>query len=295
MLEVNDLTHRYGQGGGGQLAISELSFTVEANQLACIVGPSGCGKSTLLRCIAGLIKATTGDILLHGDEVKGVPDDLAVVFQDYSRSLFPWLSVRRNVEFPLKSKGLDSAKRRSRAEEALGWVGLSDVGGKYPWQLSGGMQQRVAIARALACQPALLLMDEPFASVDAQTRFELEDLLLRVRKQHESTVLLVTHDIDESVYLGDRVLVLSRSPARIMADLTVDLPTDRDQITTRELPGFVALRGEVARLLHGARPEATDTAADTDAENRTADEDAARRFLEAERDEARQACESPVQ
>jgi NitT/TauT family transport system ATP-binding protein len=137
--------------------------------------------------------------------------------------------------------------------EALEWVGLADAAGKYPWQLSGGMQQRVSIARALASQPALLLMDEPFASVDAQTRGELEDLLLRVRREHGSTVLLVTHDIDESVYLGDRVLVLSKSPAAIVADLPVDLPAQRDQITTRGSSTFVELRTEVARLLHDKR------------------------------------------
>ena len=254
MLEVNNLSHRYGEGSRGHPAIDDLTFSVQRNQLACIVGPSGCGKSTLLRCIAGLISPAAGDIRLHGDAVKGVPTDLAVVFQDYSRSLFPWLSVRKNVEFPLKSRGLKRSERKRRAAEALEWVGLPNISSKYPWQLSGGMQQRVSIARALACQPALLLMDEPFASVDAQTRFELEDLLLRVRREHQSTVLLVTHDIDESVYLGDRVLVLSRSPAAIVADLAVGLPTDRDQIATRSSAAFVALRSEVARLLQHDRP-----------------------------------------
>ncbi|HEV8561164.1 MAG TPA: ABC transporter ATP-binding protein [Actinophytocola sp.] len=272
MLAVSGLVHRYGGGPTAHTAVNELSFTVEAGQLACIVGPSGCGKSTLLRCIAGLITPSGGEIRLHGDLVSGVPADLAVVFQDYSRSLFPWLSVRRNVEFPLRGRVSRRSARRARAEEALSWVGLADVGGKYPWQLSGGMQQRVSIARALACQPALLLMDEPFASVDAQTRAELEDLLLRVRREQGSTVLLVTHDIDESVYLGDRVLVLSRSPATIVADLPVDLPPDRDQITTRGSSTFVDLRTEIARLLHHS-PDGT-PAPTTD------------RFLAAERAEA---------
>jgi NitT/TauT family transport system ATP-binding protein len=226
-----------------------LSFSVRTGDVVCIVGPSGCGKSTLLRAIAGLLRPTGGQVRLNEDLVLGVPPDLAVVFQDYSRSLFPWLSVRRNVEFPLRSRGLRAGERRRRAAEALEWVGLTGSRRKYPWQLSGGMQQRVAIARALACRPALLLMDEPFASVDAQTRFELEDLLLRVRKQLGSTVLLVTHDIDESIYLADRVLVLSKSPASLVADLPVDLVSPRDQITTRESPGFVRLRSEVARLL----------------------------------------------
>ncbi|WP_328604697.1 ABC transporter ATP-binding protein [Amycolatopsis sp. NBC_00345] len=262
MLEVSGLSHRYGTGDNVHTAVNELSFTVEAGQLACIVGPSGCGKSTLLRAIAGLVPPTSGTVSLHGDLVNGVPDDLAVVFQDYSRSLFPWLTVAKNVEFPLRWGKLSKAERRAQAASALAAVGLSDVGGKFPWQLSGGMQQRVSIARALASRPALLIMDEPFASVDAQTRFELEDLLRRVQAEQGTTVLLVTHDIDESVYLGDRVLVLSKSPASIVADLPVGLPAERDQITTRESAEFVTLRGEVARLLHGtpAQTAAADAA-----------------------------------
>jgi NitT/TauT family transport system ATP-binding protein len=262
MLEVSGLSHRYGTGDNVHTAVNELSFTVEAGQLACIVGPSGCGKSTLLRAIAGLLPPTSGTVSLHGDRVDGVPDDLAVVFQDYSRSLFPWLTVAKNVEFPLRWGKLSKAERRTQAASALAAVGLSGVGGKFPWQLSGGMQQRVSIARALASRPALLIMDEPFASVDAQTRFELEDLLRRVQTEQGTTVLLVTHDIDESVYLGDRVLVLSKSPASIVADLPVGLPAQRDQITTRESAEFVTLRGEVARLLHGtpAQTAAADAA-----------------------------------
>ncbi|HET6710612.1 ABC transporter ATP-binding protein [Amycolatopsis sp.] len=266
MLEVSGLSHTYGAGAKAHTAVNNLSFTVEAGQLASIVGPSGCGKSTLLRCIAGLTPPTGGTVSLHGDRVSGVPDDLAVVFQDYSRSLFPWLSVQKNVEFPLRWRPISKAERRARAAEALEHVGLSGVGGKYPWQLSGGMQQRVSIARALASRPALLLMDEPFASVDAQTRFELEDLTRRVQREQGSTVLVVTHDIDESVYLSDRVLVLSKSPASIVADLPVRLPASRDQITTRESAEFVTLRGEVARLLHGGAPADAAAAASDAAE-----------------------------
>ncbi|MBK1785357.1 ABC transporter ATP-binding protein [Prauserella cavernicola] len=282
MLEVTGLNHRYGSGDGAHVAVKDLSFSVDAGQLACIVGPSGCGKSTLLRCIAGLIPPTDGSVSLHGDAVNGVPDDLAVVFQDYSRSLFPWLTVARNVEFPLRWRKLGKQERAERAQEALDAVGLSGVGRKFPWQLSGGMQQRVSIARALASKPALLIMDEPFASVDAQTRFELEDLLRRVQREQRTTILLVTHDIDESVYLGDRVLVLSKSPATIVADLPVDLPADRDQIATRESAKFVALRGEVARLLQTvpakqAAPEqqADEDVATADAAEWTATEEAA--------------------
>ncbi|MBB3663441.1 NitT/TauT family transport system ATP-binding protein [Prauserella sediminis] len=266
MLEVSGLTHQYGRGERAHVAVRDLTFTIEAGQLACIVGPSGCGKSTLLRCISGLIPATGGSVRLHGDEVSGVPDDLAVVFQDYSRSLFPWLTVAKNVEFPLRWQQVSKADRRRRAAEVLESVGLAGVGKKYPWQLSGGMQQRVSIARALVSRPALLLMDEPFASVDAQTRGELEDLTRRVQRDLGSTILLVTHDIDESVYLADRVLVLSKSPAAIVADLTIDLPAERDQITTRESEQFVSLRGEVARLLQSPQVQRTgETAPETPA------------------------------
>ncbi|MGX7825553.1 ABC transporter ATP-binding protein [Actinokineospora sp. 24-640] len=252
MLDVTDLGHTYPAKDGAHAAIAGLSFTVEAGELVCVVGPSGCGKSTLLRTISGLIRPTEGTVSLHGTRVDGVPSDLAVVFQDYSRSLFPWLSVQRNVEFPLRALG--RVERTRRAADALEAVGLAAAARKHPWELSGGMQQRVAIARALAYQPALLLMDEPFASVDAQTRFELEDLLLRVRRELETTVLLVTHDIDESVYLGDRVLVLSKSPATVVAALDVPLGPVRNQITTRASEEFVELRSRVAGLLQAKEP-----------------------------------------
>jgi len=245
MLDVIELGHTYGT----HLAIDEVSFRIDAGEIVCVVGPSGCGKSTLLKSVAGLHKITKGQIHLHGSQIRGVPGDLAVVFQDYSRSLFPWLNVASNVEFPLRGTSLSRAQRRARATEALAAVGLADVARKHPWQLSGGMQQRVAIARALAYRPALMLMDEPFASVDAQTRADLEDLVLRVRDEQDMTILLVTHDIDESVYLGDRVLVLSESPTTVVDTLKVDLPRERDQIITRASTEFVRLRSEVARQL----------------------------------------------
>ena len=201
--------------------------------------------------MAGLIRPTGGSVVLRGATVDAVPDGLAVVFQDYSRSLFPWLSVRDNVALPLRRTQPSRAHRRATALDALGTVGLTDTAQKYPWQLSGGMQQRVAIARALACDPVLLLMDEPFGSVDAQTREDLEDLILAVRQDRQMTILMVTHDIDESVYVGDRVIVLTRGPARVRADRRVDLPAPRDQIATKELPAFVHLRTEVSRLVRG--------------------------------------------
>jgi NitT/TauT family transport system ATP-binding protein len=252
MLEVLKVTHTYGD----HTAIEDVSFQVAERELVSIVGTSGCGKSTLLRAIAGLVRPTAGEIRLSDRPVTGVPENLAVVFQDYSRSLLPWMSVRDNVMFPLRRRGLDRAGRRQAAEGALDAVGLANAASKYPWQLSGGMQQRVAIARALAYRPALLLMDEPFGSVDAQTREDLEDLLLRVRADNDITILLVTHDIDESVYVSDRILVMGRAPGRVMADLAVGLPAERDRIETRELPAFVHLRAEVGRLVRddaGAR------------------------------------------
>jgi NitT/TauT family transport system ATP-binding protein len=244
MLELDGLGHAYGD----QPVLRDLSLRVERGELVSIVGPSGCGKSTLLRCVAGLIPPGAGTVRLDGRPVTAVPDDLAVVFQEYTRSLLPWLSVRDNVALPLRRRGRDRAGRRVDAMAALAEVGLAEAAHKHPWQLSGGMQQRVAIARALAYRPSLLLMDEPFGSVDAQTREDLEDLLLSVRGSG-MTILFVTHDIDESVYVGDRVVVLGSAPATVVADLPVRLPTRGDQIATREQPEFVRLRAEVGRLV----------------------------------------------
>jgi NitT/TauT family transport system ATP-binding protein len=253
MLDVTDISHTYGSGAKAHTALGSITFSVGKGEIVCIVGPSGCGKSTLLRAISGLMPPTAGQTQFMGVHVRSVPQDLAFVFQEYSKSLFAWLTVRGNVAFPLKARGMSRRARNRAVEETLGSVGLADAIDKYPWQLSGGMQQRVAIARALVCEPTLLLMDEPFASVDAQTRAELEDLLLRVRRAYHTTVLLVTHDIDESVYLADRVLVLSRAPSTVIATIDVTpLGPDRDQIITKETDEFVHLRGEVARLLrHG--------------------------------------------
>jgi NitT/TauT family transport system ATP-binding protein len=249
VLEVTELTRTYGHGDAAHVAIEGVNLSVADGELVSIVGPSGCGKSTLLRCIAGLLKPTAGRVVLSGTPVDHVPDRLSVVFQDYSRSLYPWLSVQDNVALPLRKTERSRKARRAAAGASLAAIGLPDVAGKYPWQLSGGMQQRVAIARALSCDPELLLMDEPFGSVDAQTREDLEDLVLRVRRERGITILIVTHDIDESVYVGDRVIVLSPGPGRVRADLATNLPEPRDQITTKELPEFVHLRAEVSRLV----------------------------------------------
>jgi NitT/TauT family transport system ATP-binding protein len=247
VLEVTGLTRSY----ASHVAIEEISFAVADGELVTIVGPSGCGKSTLLRCMSGLLRPTSGQVVLDGKPVTRVPDRLGVVFQDYSRSLYPWLSVRDNVALPLRRTERRRAVRRETALTALESVGLAASAGKYPWELSGGMQQRVAIARALAYDPVLLLMDEPFGSLDAQTREDLEDLVLRVRAERGITVLLVTHDIDESVYVGDRVIVLTPGPGRVHAEIQVNLPAPRDQIATKETREFAHLRTEVSRLVRG--------------------------------------------
>ncbi|PRX97191.1 ABC transporter ATP-binding protein [Allonocardiopsis opalescens] len=249
MLEIVKLGHVYGTGPTAHQAIADINLEVAQGELVSLVGPSGCGKSTLLRCVAGLIQPTEGEVRLDGTPISGVPDNLAVVFQDYSRSLYPWLSVRDNVALPLSRKGAGRAEAREASERALGEVGLAGAGEKYPWQLSGGMQQRVSIARALAYTPSLLLLDEPFGALDAQTREDLEDLVLRLRTEHTMTILLITHDIDESVYVGDRVVVLGRNPGHIVADLPVVLEGPREQISTRATPEFVALRAQVAQLV----------------------------------------------
>lgn len=250
LLEVKDLRHTYSPGTPEEhVAIDGVEFAVEEGEFVSIVGPSGCGKSTLLRTVSGLMPPTSGSVTFHGDPVTSVPKDLTLVFQDYSRSLYPWLRVAENVAFPLKGIGVPKAEREARVVDALADVGLTDHRSKYPRQLSGGMQQRVAIARALAYQPAVLLMDEPYASVDAQTRAALEDMLLAVWKRRNKTILFVTHDIDESIYLADRVLVLAKAPTRVIADISVDMRRPRDQIETKALPMFVELRAEVAKLI----------------------------------------------
>ncbi len=199
--------------------------------------------------------------MLRGKRVTSPPEEMALVFQEYTRSLMPWTSVRNNVLLPLRHKRLSRDERARLVEEAVESVGLTRFLDRYPWQLSGGMQQRVAIARALAYQPAVLLMDEPFASVDAQTRGDLEDLVLRLRDEYGITILFVTHDIDESVYLADRVVVLTHSPTVVKEIVPVDLPRPRDQIATKELAEFAHQRAHVYRLIKRELPELEDEAA----------------------------------
>jgi NitT/TauT family transport system ATP-binding protein len=253
MLRVRGLRKVYDSHGRRVEAIGELTFDADAGSFVCVVGPSGCGKTTLLRCIAGLLPPTAGEVHVAGARVTGPPAGLAVVFQEYGRSLFPWLRVRENVELPLRAAGMARDARRRLVAEALDAVGLADTDSAYPWQLSGGMQQRVAIARAIAYQPRVLLMDEPFAAVDAQTRADLEDLIRAVWRRLGVTLLFVTHDIDEAVYLGQRVIMLSAAPTRVAEDLDVDLPDERDQLTTRGDPRFTELRSRVYAQIQKAK------------------------------------------
>lgn len=255
-LSVQHIKKVYQTDAGDIEAVRDLHFDIREGEFVCLVGPSGSGKTTLLKCIAGLMAPTSGSVTLDGNVVTGPPKGLAVVFQEYGRSLFPWMNIRDNVELPLKNQGVAKEERDRIVDEALMSVGLDHVPKSYPWQLSGGMQQRVAIARAIAYQPKVLLMDEPFAAVDAQTRADLEDLVRRVWKQLGITVLFVTHDIDESVYLGERVVVLSSSPTVVQEDLHIDLPDDRDQLETRSLPRFTELRGHVYEQIQRAKAEA---------------------------------------
>jgi NitT/TauT family transport system ATP-binding protein len=255
MLDVRGIKKVYESKDRTVEAVRDLTFTLQAGELACLVGPSGCGKTTLLKIMSGLLEPTSGEVLLEGDRVDGPPPGMAVVFQEYGRSLFPWMTVRENVELPLKQKKLDAGRRKELVEESLAAVALGEAHGAYPWQLSGGMQQRVAIARAVAYEPHVLLMDEPFAAVDAQTRADLEDLIRDLWHKFKVTTLFVTHDIDEAVYLGQRVLILSNSPTVIRDDLAIDLPDERDQLTTRSSARFAELRAQVYSQIHRPRGE----------------------------------------
>jgi NitT/TauT family transport system ATP-binding protein len=250
VLSVEGLRKIYNEGTEqANMAIDDVSFTVGRGEFVCIVGPSGAGKTTLLRCISGLAEASSGSVVFEGQKLTSVPDQLGLVFQDYSRSLYPWYTNARNIALPLAARGMPKAERTARVSEVLTSVGLGHVEKKYPWELSGGMQQRVAIARALSYRPELLLMDEPFASVDAQTRFDLEDLILRVRAELGITVVLVTHDIDEAIYLGDRIVVLSKNPSVVKEVVPVDLGAGRSQVETRSSPRFLELRNHLLSLV----------------------------------------------
>ena len=251
MLEVRELRKEF-QPLSGQpvVALGSVSFRVESGQFVSIVGPSGCGKSTLLLCIAGLSRPSAGRVLLHGREVTGPPEGLILLFQEYNKSLMAWRSVLRNVRFGLENRaGMSRVEMDAEARRYLELVGLKGFEAHYPWELSGGMQQRVAIARALVRRPEVMLMDEPFGSLDALTRIELEDALLRLWESLRATILFVTHDIEEAVYLSDRAYVLSCRPAQVIEEIEVKLERPRNQLTTREDPRFIQARRHIFELI----------------------------------------------
>ncbi len=252
ILEARDLRKAFGAGAARTPILDGLSFSVREGEFVAVVGPSGCGKTTLLMALAGLMPADAGEVRFRGHPVLAPPQGLAVVFQDYSRSLFPWKTALANVTFAMRGPQ-GRATKAARAEELLQAVGLGDALHKYPWQLSGGMQQRVAIARGLASESDLLLLDEPLAAVDAQTRADMQDLILELAQRFRQTCLLVTHDVDEAVYMADKVVVLSKRPTRVATEIEVALGKTRDQIATREHPDYLHARHEVMGRIRAFR------------------------------------------
>ena len=251
-LRVEDVAKSFGGGGRPEVvALREIKLDVAEGEFLAIVGPSGCGKSTLLQILAGLLPASGGAVSVGGQRVNGPPDSMVYLFQQYAKSLFPWRTVVDNVAFAVEHRMKGGAGAiRAFARPYLDKVGLADFAERYPWELSGGMQQRVAIARALAAEPRVLLLDEPFSSVDALTRLDLHMLILDLWTKQRFTAVLVTHDVDEAVFLADRVAVLSGRPAVVAETIATGLPRPRDPIATRELPRFLELRHHLlARLL----------------------------------------------
>ena len=254
ILSVDHLAKTIGQREKALPIIADIDFSLREGEFVSMVGPSGCGKTTLLMCLAGLAPLSGGAIDYRGAPLAGPSPGISVVFQDYSRSLLPWKNNLDNVVFGMR-RVADASRRekRERAHELLLNLGLEGFEGHYPWQVSGGMQQRVAIARALAARSRLLLLDEPLAAVDAQTRAEMQDLLLDLAARYRQTCLLVTHDVDEAVYVADRVLVLARRPTSIVADLAVPLRKPRDQIETREERVYLDIRHDVLSRIRTMR------------------------------------------
>lgn len=242
-LQVNNLTKIYDDDVN---AIENVSFQVEEAEFVMIVGPSGCGKTTLINMIGGLVEPTSGEILLDGAKVEGPGPDRGMVFQGYS--LFPWLTVQKNVEFGLKMKNVPKEERAAKATEYIKLVGLEGFENALPKQLSGGMKQRVAIARTLANEPQMLLMDEPFGALDAQTRVVMQELLSDISAKTHTTILFITHDIDEAVLLGDRIYVMSRRPGTIRDVITSKLPAVRNH-DCLVLPEFLETKKRIMDML----------------------------------------------
>ncbi|PZV13605.1 MAG: ABC transporter ATP-binding protein [Leptolyngbya sp.] len=248
-LDIQNISKVY-PGKGGQLSVLEnIQFQIYPRELVCLVGSSGCGKSTLLNIIAGLVAPSSGQVLVDGQSVTGRPgSDRGMVFQGYT--LYPWLTVAKNIAFGLQLQKLSKAEQRDRVHYFLDVVGLVPFADAYPKQLSGGMKQRVAIARALANEPAVLLMDEPFGALDAQTKEQMQQFLLNLWEQTHVTILMITHDVEEAIYLSQRVYVMSSRPGRMHSEIPILLPEHRE-LDIKLSPEFVAIKRQVIHALRG--------------------------------------------
>jgi NitT/TauT family transport system ATP-binding protein len=256
ILEASGIDQRFVVQGRTTTVFDAFDFAVDEGSFVSIVGPSGCGKSTLLKLMAGLEPPSSGEVLFKGQRVQQPPKGVIYVFQQYTKSIFPWRTVLENVGFGLEHQpGLNRVSRREQCQEYIRLVGLEGYESYYPSQLSGGMQQRVAIARALVCKPDVLMMDEPFSAVDALTRATLQQLVLKIWQSLPVTVVFVTHDVDEAVYLSSRVVSLGRAPARIADDVRVTLPYPRDPVKTRSDARYIATRERLlSRILVAENP-----------------------------------------
>ena len=249
LLSVRGLSHSFRTAEGSRPVLANTQFDIRPQEFVCVVGPSGCGKTTLLRLIAGLIEPSSGEILFKGRRLEEPQPEIAVIFQDYSRALLPWRTVAGNVALALEARNVPRNEHAARVDALLRQLGLAGHANHFPAQLSGGLQQRVQIARCLALDPELLLMDEPFGSLDAMTRQTLQDEVSRLLSVNKSTVLFVTHDLEEAIYLGDRVIALEANPGRIVEIIEIKLPRPRNQLTTREDQRFLEYRHRVFELI----------------------------------------------
>lgn len=249
LVEVRQVSMAFGTGASRHVVFENISFDVVQGGFVCIVGSSGCGKTTLLRQLAGLQMPTSGSIVFNGERITRPSRDKAIVFQDYSKALLPWRTVEGNIALSLEATGKSPDEIRADVDDLLSMTGLTQAAQKYPSQLSGGMQQRVQIARALALRPKIILMDEPFGALDAITRQSLQDELQLLSRERSMTVVFITHDLEEALYLGDTVIVLASNPGRIVRQIDVDLRRPRAQLETRENPTFLKLRHELHGLI----------------------------------------------
>ncbi len=253
ILEVKGLGKTYASHQGEVTALKGIDFKTHRREFVCVIGPSGCGKSTLIRILAGLESYTSGEVLLDGAPVQGPGRDRGMVFQGYT--LFPWLTVKKNVMFGLEMNNAGRNEAESEARQWLELVGLTKFADAYPHQLSGGMKQRVAIARALANQPRILLMDEPFGALDAQTRAKMQSHLLEIWKNIDITILFITHDLDEAIFLADRILVLKAHPGEVQELIEVPVPRPRSAMQVNS-PEFQATKARLEALIHPPKSEA---------------------------------------